>query len=181
MPRWGIVPCGGSWGRRPSLGDAGFPTPQRRGTCRAGGPSSSRERGRPRTRHLARKLGILDAQNTRGHIQPPPPLTLHAFYFVAAERRPGIRQTHVPLRRETRPRRFHSERASGVGKLDSKLSTRRMRVRKRGETGVRPCTNASAEVMVRMPPGLAISLQRRHHVSCSHAAAAGHPRQIPVP
>ena len=35
----------------------------------------------PRTRHLARKLGILDAQNTRGHIQPPPPLTLRALYF----------------------------------------------------------------------------------------------------
>jgi hypothetical protein len=27
----------------------------------------------PRTRHLARKLGILDAQNTRGHIQHPLP------------------------------------------------------------------------------------------------------------
>jgi len=74
VPRWGIVPCGGSWGRRPSLGDAGFPTPQRRGTCRAGGPSSSRERGRPRTRHLARKVGILDAQNTwESHTPPSPP------------------------------------------------------------------------------------------------------------
>jgi hypothetical protein len=151
---------------------------------RSAAPGDAPRRGKRPAPGLAtwsESSGIWMGKTPGGHIQPPPPLTLRAFYFVAAERRPGIRQTHVPLRRETRPRRFHSERASGVGKLDSKLSTRRMRVRKRGETGVRPCTNASAEVMVRMPPGLAISLQRRHHVSCSHAAAAGHPRQIPVP
>ena len=44
----------------------GAPPRSAGGPCRAGGPSSGRERGRPRTRHLARKFGNLDAQNTRG-------------------------------------------------------------------------------------------------------------------
>ena len=35
-------------------------------------PAGPRTAGRPRTRHLARKLGILDAQNTRGSHTPPP-------------------------------------------------------------------------------------------------------------
>ena len=38
-------------------------------------PAGPRTAGRPRTRHLARKLGILDAQNTWGaHTPPPSPL-----------------------------------------------------------------------------------------------------------
>jgi len=35
-------------------------------------PAGPRTAGRPRTRHLARKFGILDAQNTRGSHTPPP-------------------------------------------------------------------------------------------------------------
>ena len=40
----------------------------------------------PRTRHLARKFGILDGQNTRGHIHRPLPL-LRVRMIWAAERR----------------------------------------------------------------------------------------------
>jgi len=38
-------------------------------------PAGPRTAGRPRTRHLARMFGFLDAQNTRGsHTPPPPPI-----------------------------------------------------------------------------------------------------------
>ena len=37
-------------------------------------PAGPRTAGRPRTRHLARKLGILDGQNTRGSHTAPSPL-----------------------------------------------------------------------------------------------------------
>ena len=50
-------------------------------------PAGPRTAGRLWTRHLARKLGNLDAQNTRGAHTPPSPL-LRVRHTFAAKRRP---------------------------------------------------------------------------------------------
>jgi len=51
-------------------------------------PAGPRTAGRLRIRHLARKLGILDAQNTRGSHTPPPPPLLRVRMTCAAKLRP---------------------------------------------------------------------------------------------